>query len=183
MRAERRTRNQHRPIAVIRTAIDQRVTDVDGALEQKLELLFVKEGTVEQLAPIAIAIGKFKRRVRIELDRNVALRQRLAQQIRTVVIATMRKVRRYLRAGRQRHRSRSLPQVSPFKGSRGAIKLDRRLRHHRSTSPNTMSSEPRMAETSASRWPLQMKSIACRCAKPGARILHLYGLLLPSATR
>src|SRR5882757_2250421 len=45
--------------------------------------------------------------------------------------------------------------------------------HQRSTSPNTMSSEPRIAETSASRWPRQMKSIACRWAKPGARILHL----------
>src|SRR3954463_1934963 len=54
---------------------------------------------------------------------------------------------------------------------------------HRSTSPNTMSSEPRMAETSASMWPRQRKSIACRCAKPGARTLHLYGLLVPSATR
>src|SRR6185503_18483 len=54
---------------------------------------------------------------------------------------------------------------------------------HRSTSPNTMSIEPRMAETSASMWPRVRKSIACRCAKPGARILHLYGLLVPSATR
>src|SRR5215472_7764576 len=54
---------------------------------------------------------------------------------------------------------------------------------HRSTSPNTMSMEPRTAETSASMWPRQRKSIAARWAKPGARILHLYGLLLPSATR
>src|SRR5262249_32898135 len=46
-------------------------------------------------------------------------------------------------------------------------------RLHRSTSPNTISSEPRMADTSASMWPLQMKSMAWRCAKPGARILHL----------
>ena len=45
------------------------------------------------------------------------------------------------------------------------------------------SSEPRMAETSASMWPRQRKSIACRWAKPGARILHLYGLLVPSETR
>src|SRR5581483_353294 len=43
---------------------------------------------------------------------------------------------------------------------------------HRSTSPNTISSEPRIADTSASMWPRHMKSIACRCAKPGARILH-----------
>ena len=57
------------------------------------------------------------------------------------------------------------------------------IRHHRSTSPNTMSSEPNIAETSASRCPLQMKSIACKCANPGARILHLYGLLEPSETR
>ena len=49
----------------------------------------------------------------------------------------------------------------------------RRTDIQRSTSPNTMSSEPRMAETSASMWPRQRKSIACRCAKPGARILHL----------
>ena len=54
---------------------------------------------------------------------------------------------------------------------------------HRSISPNTMSSEPRIAETSASMWPRVKKSMACRCAKEGARILHLYGLLLPSDTR
>src|SRR4051812_38389359 len=57
------------------------------------------------------------------------------------------------------------------------LRLKVRLREaadaHRSTSPNTMSSEPRIAETSASMWPRQMKSMACRCAKPGARILHL----------
>ena len=44
--------------------------------------------------------------------------------------------------------------------------------HQRSTSPKTMSREPRMAETSASMWPLHRKSIACRCAKPGARSLQ-----------
>src|SRR4051812_17772466 len=33
-------------------------------------------------------------------------------------------------------------------------------RVHRSTSPNTMSSEPMMAETSASMWPRERKSIA-----------------------
>src|SRR5262249_24783582 len=54
---------------------------------------------------------------------------------------------------------------------------------HRSTSPNTISIDPRMADTSASMWPRQRKSMACRCAKPGARILHLYGLLVSSATR
>src|SRR5207253_5968439 len=45
--------------------------------------------------------------------------------------------------------------------------------HQRSTSPNTMSSEPRIAEMSASMYPRQRQSIACRWAKPGARILHL----------
>src|SRR5262249_27006368 len=54
---------------------------------------------------------------------------------------------------------------------------------HRSTSPKTISIEPSTAETSASMWPRQRKSIACKCAKPGERILHLYGLLLPSATK
>jgi hypothetical protein len=43
---------------------------------------------------------------------------------------------------------------------------------YRSTSPNTMSSEPRMAETSASMWPRVIQSMPARCAKPGARILH-----------
>jgi hypothetical protein len=53
---------------------------------------------------------------------------------------------------------------------------------HRSTSPNTMSSEPRMADTStpAVAYWRQMKSMACKCAKPGARILQRYGLLVPS---
>ena len=43
---------------------------------------------------------------------------------------------------------------------------------HRSTSPNTMSREPRTAETSASMWPRQMWSMAWRWAKPGALILQ-----------
>ena len=42
---------------------------------------------------------------------------------------------------------------------------------HRSISPNTMSRAPRMAVTSASMWPLVMKSIAWRCEKPVGRIL------------
>ncbi len=40
-----------------------------------------------------------------------------------------------------------------------------------------------MAETSASMWPRVKKSIAERCAKEGARILHLQGWLVPSETR
>jgi hypothetical protein len=44
---------------------------------------------------------------------------------------------------------------------------------HRSISPNTMSSEPMIAETSASMCPRLKKSIACRWANEGARILHL----------
>src|SRR5262249_18993531 len=54
---------------------------------------------------------------------------------------------------------------------------------HRSISPNTISIEPMIATTSASMWPLDRKSIACRKAKPGARILQRYGGWVPSATR
>src|SRR5262249_24498951 len=104
---------------------------------------------------------------------DVALRQGLAQQVGARVVAHMRKMRRDLRSRRQRERRCPLPKVGALENPRAAIKLDGRHRRHRSTSPNTMSSEPRMAEMSASRCPLQMKSIACRCAKPGARILHL----------
>src|SRR5215813_8176506 len=43
----------------------------------------------------------------------------------------------------------------------------------RSISPNTMSSEPMIAATSASICPRLRKSIACRWANDGARILHL----------
>ena len=43
----------------------------------------------------------------------------------------------------------------------------------RSISPNTMSSEPMIAETSASICPRLKKPIACRWANDGARILHL----------
>ena len=168
-----RAGDQHRPVAVIGAAIEQRVIDVGGVLKQQLEFVFIGERAIEQLAPVAVAIGKREGRVRIQLDVDVARGQRPAQQIGAHIVAAMREVRRNLRAGRQRQRSRPLPQVGPLKGSGSAVKLDGRHRHHRSTSPNTISSEPRMAETSASRWPLQMKSIACRCAKPGARILHL----------
>src|SRR5690606_1599085 len=55
--------------------------------------------------------------------------------------------------------------------------------HQRSTAPNAISSEPRIAETSASIWPRHRKSMADKCAKPGARILQRYGLLEPSLTR
>ena len=44
---------------------------------------------------------------------------------------------------------------------------------YRSISPNTISSDPMIAETSASMCPRLRKSIACRWAKEGARILHL----------
>src|SRR5260221_14604127 len=54
---------------------------------------------------------------------------------------------------------------------------------HRSILPKTMSIEPMMATTSASKWPFDMKSTPCRKAKSGARILQRYGLLLPSETR
>src|SRR5690606_18746816 len=53
----------------------------------------------------------------------------------------------------------------------------------RSTAPNTMSMEPRMAETSASMWPRFSQSMACRCLNPGAAILQRYGRLVPSETR
>ena len=43
---------------------------------------------------------------------------------------------------------------------------------HRSTSPKTISSEPKIALTSASIDLRQRKSIAARCAKPGALILQ-----------
>ena len=173
VRAERLARHQHRPVAVIGAAIEQRVVDVGGMAEQQLQLVFVMIGAVEQLAPVAVAVGKFEHGVRVELDRDVALGQRLAQQIGAGDVAHMREVRGDFRSRRQRQRSRPLPQVGSFESPRGAVELDGRRRHHRSTSPNTISSEPRTAETSASRWPRQMKSIACRCAKPGARILHL----------
>src|ERR1700730_4615675 len=45
--------------------------------------------------------------------------------------------------------------------------------YYRSISPNTISSDPMIAETSASMCPRLRKSIACRCANEGARILHL----------
>ena len=54
---------------------------------------------------------------------------------------------------------------------------------HRSISPKTMSIEPMIATRSASMCPRHMNSVACRNAKPGARILQRYGRLVPSATR
>jgi choline dehydrogenase-like flavoprotein len=44
---------------------------------------------------------------------------------------------------------------------------------HLSISPNTISREPMIAEMSASMCPRDKKFMACRCAKDGARILHL----------
>ena len=54
---------------------------------------------------------------------------------------------------------------------------------HRSHSPNTMSSAPRIAVVSASMWPFDMKSIACKWLNAVGRILQRYGLFDPSATR
>src|SRR5690349_24539336 len=173
MRAERLARHQHRPVAVVGSAIDQHIIDIDGIFEQQLELVLVGVGPIEQLAPITVAIRELEDGIVVQPDRNVALRQRLAQQVGAAVVAEMRKMRRDLRSGRECQRSRPLPEACSFEHSGRAIELDWRLLHYRSTSPNTMSSEPRIAETSASRWPRQMKSIDCRCAKPGARILHL----------
>src|SRR6516162_6095835 len=55
--------------------------------------------------------------------------------------------------------------------------------NQRSISPNTMSREPSIAGTSASMCPRVKKSIAAKCGNDGARILHLYGWLVPSETR
>ena len=52
-----------------------------------------------------------------------------------------------------------------------------------SISPNTMSSDPMIATASASMCRFAITSIACRNAKPVARILQRYGRLVPSATR
>src|SRR5258708_22076516 len=111
---------------------------------------------IEQLAPVAIAIGKFEYRIGVQFDRDVAVGQRLAQQIGTTDIAPMRKMRRYFRARRQRQCGGPLPRIGALDHAGGPVELYRRQRDHRSTSPNTMSSEPRIAETSAKRWPLQM---------------------------
>src|SRR3984957_14779704 len=80
------------------------------------------------------------------------------------------------------------PRLRPFEilrreGEARRLLLGETAHAHRSTSPKTMSIEPKIAEISASMCPRERKSIACKCAKLGARILHLYGLLLPSAIR
>lgn len=49
------------------------------------------------------------------------------------------------------------------------------LLHHLSISPNTTSSVPMTVTTSASIRRLHRKSVICRWAKPGERILHLQG--------
>src|SRR6516162_2412496 len=68
------------------------------------------------------------------------------------------------------------PAQSRFPGAVGIVFDFRKAtaeRAHRSISPNTISSEPIIAETSASMCPRLKKSIACRWANEGARILHL----------
>ena len=51
MRPERLARHQHRPVAVIGAAIEQRVVDVGGVLKQQIEFVFIRERAIEQLAP------------------------------------------------------------------------------------------------------------------------------------
>src|ERR1700688_1071158 len=74
-------------------------------------------------------------------------------------------------------------QILGREGKARRLLLGKAAHAHRSTSPNTISMLPRIAEMSASMWPRHRKSMACKWAKPGARILHLYGLLLASASR
>ena len=54
---------------------------------------------------------------------------------------------------------------------------------HRSHSPNTTSIAPMIAVVSASMWPFDIMSIACKWLNAVGRILQRYGLLVPSLTR
>lgn len=66
-----------------------------------------------------------------------------------------------------------LDELSPYDSSYGETTTERDQRSgQRSISPNTISSEPMIAATSAIMCPRDRKSIACRWAKEGARILH-----------
>src|SRR5262245_27763621 len=76
-------------------------------------------------------------------------------------------------AGRRIDTGNDLHAGTDFLHEDAGIAVLNRLLAHRSTSPNTISRLPRIADTSASMWPRQRKSIAERCAKPGGRILHL----------
>src|SRR5258708_8671790 len=78
---------------------------------------------IEQLAPVAIAIGKFEYRIGVQFDRDVALGQRLAQQIGTTDIAPMRKMRRYFRARRQRQCGGPLPPIGALHHAGGPVQL------------------------------------------------------------
>lgn len=57
------------------------------------------------------------------------------------------------------------------------------IRIYLSISPKTISKVPIIVTTSATKCFFDKKSNACKCAKPGVRILHLYGLFVPSATK
>jgi len=82
-------------------------------------------------------------------------------------------------------KSRDLMFQSGAAARRAAISpgTGKRQSPHRSTSPNTMSCVPIMATTSASMWPLAMKSRPWRWQNPGARMWQRYGRLEPSDIR
>ena len=78
-------------------------------------------------------------------------------------------------AGRVRHRkatAQTAPKVSKPLKNCPIIPSALSVKAYRSISPNTISIEPNTAETSASIWPRQRKSMACKCAKLGALILQ-----------
>ena len=52
------------------------------------------------------------------------------------------------------------------------IDFETACKAHRSHSPNTTSIAPRMAVASGNMWPLDMKSIACRCENAVGLILQ-----------
>ena len=77
----------------------------------------------------------------------------------------------------------ALPPIADIRQCNCDVRFVPKADNQRSISPNTMSRELSIAGTSASMCPRVKKSIAPKCGYDGARILHLYGWLVPSETR
>ena len=132
MRAERLAGHQHRPVAVVGAAIDQRVVGIGNAAEEQLEVRLVLVVAVEQQAPVAVAIGKRKQRVVIEPDDDVALMQDGTYGFAAGTEAAIRPRRADPGTGLKRKRRQTLGRGRAIKRSRPTIEGKNRLRHRQS---------------------------------------------------
>src|SRR4029078_8523575 len=122
------------------------------------------EAPVKQQAPIAVAEREREARIAAKRDDDLALIDERSIHPETDRNPAVLHGSAGPRTGRESQRCTALDRGRALQAAGGAVVGHQRRRDHRSTSPNTISIEARIAQTSASMCPLQRKSMACKCA-------------------